>query len=791
MEVYFSREEVRAITLIYFNGDELSTEVWMNKYALRNENGFLEKSPEDSINRYVDELYRIESSYPKSTSREDIYNLLKTYGYFILAGSPMFGIGNKNELVSLGNCFVIGNTEDSYAGIMAIDESLVQIMKRRGGVGTDISHLRPKNSYTANAAKISTGAVSFMSRFSNTTREVAQDGRRGALMITIDISHPDILDFITVKEDLTKVTGANISIKITDKFMRAVEEDGWHELTFKEYPVIKIKAREIWNAIIHQAWKTAEPGILFWDRIIRESPADCYQGFATKTVNPCGELPLSLFDSCRLGAVNIYSHIKDPFTIDADLDHELLYNNACMSQRLMDDMIDLELEKIDAILKKIDASKDPYKDREYDLWTKIKSSTRNGRRTGLGQTGLADAAAALGIIYGSKDFKEFAVMVQEIISKASYAESIQLAKERGAFPVYDHELEKDHVFIKRILKGSPTSVLEDYVKYGRRNISNLTIAPSGTVSLLAGVSSGIEPAFMLEYKRRRKVDKGTPNSVIDATGDYWIEYDVLHPKYQKFIEITGITDETKSPYYQATANEIDYLSKIDTQGAMQNWIDHSISVTHNLPETITEEEIGEIYLRAWRQGCKGVTVYREGSRDGVLVAKEAEKREKFINNHAPKRPRNLPGEAFSTVVRGQKFTVIIGLLDNRPYEVFAYKGNGLVGKGEIIKVRKGVYKFSSNSGSEIITNDLSDEQEAITRGYSFGLRHGGHVKFATEQLYKTKGDLSSFNKAIARVLKRFISDGESSHENCPTCGHRLSYESACLICKNCGYSHCN
>ena len=790
MEVYFSEEDVRIAALSYFKGDSLGASVWMTKYALKDEDKFLEKTPEDSINRYVTEFNRIERKYPNPMSRDRILELMKDYKYFIPAGSPMYGLGNNSELVALSNCYVVGNTDDSYSGIMDIDESLVQIMKRRGGVGIDISHLRPRGSLTKNAAKTTTGAVSFMERFSNTTREVAQEGRRGALMITIDITHPDIKEFITVKDDLKKVTGANISIKITDAFMKAVEKDNSYMLQFDGHILGVVRAKEIWNLIITQAWKSAEPGVLFWDTIINNSPSDCYsqEGFKTVSVNPCAELPINLFGSCLLGSMNVYSFVEEPFTKESNFNWELLYNNSMDSQKLMDNLVDIEEEKINSILSKISRHPERNSGREYRLWAEILKILKSGRRTGLGQTGLADAAAALNIKYGSEEFLEFAEKVQETISKASYTSSIRMAKERGAFPIFNYDKEKEHPFINRILEGAPEEVISGYKDYGRRNIASLTIAPNGTTSLMTQTSSGIEPVFMLEYNRRRKVDKNNKSAIQDDLGDYWEEYSVLHHKYQKYIELTGNTKS--SPYDGATANEIDPLVKVEMQGKLQKWIDHSISVTHNLPKDTTEETIGNIYMAAWKHGCKGATVYRDGSRDGVLVAKERKDKEAFLDSRAPKRPKSLGGEAFCTSVKGEKFTVIVGLLDSRPYEVFAYKGNGLSGKGDIIKIKKGSYKFVANGVEEIITDDLTEEQEAITRGYSFGLMHGGHVKFAVEQLSKTKGDLSSFNKAIARVLKRFVIDGETSSSICPECDHRLVYESGCEQCKHCGYSKC-
>jgi ribonucleoside-diphosphate reductase alpha chain len=789
MRMYFNEEEVKFAALKFFEGDSLAASVWTTKYALKEGDYFLEKSPKDSIRRYIKEFYRIEQTYPNSLSEKRITELLDDYKYFIPAGSPMFGIGNTTEKISLGNCFVVGDFDDSFGGIFAADESLEQIMKRRGGVGLDLSYLRPKGASVNNAAKNSSGAVSFMDKFSHTTRLVAQEGRRGALMLTIGIDHPDSEDFILSKDDLTKITGANISLRVTDEFMKAVQNDTNFELKFKNFTK-HVKARKLWELIIHQAWKSAEPGLLFWDTIIRESPADCYseEGFKTVSTNPCGELPLSPYDSCRLSSMNVYSYVKNPFELESNFDFQKLYEDSFDSQKLMDDLIDLEEEKINSILVKISNNPEKDSDKEYRLWVKILKTLKEGRRTGLGQTGLADAGAALGLIYGSKDFIDFAEAVQETIAKASYASSVAMAKERGAFPVFKLDKEKENPFIERIFKDAPKELLADYHEYGRRNIANLTIAPNGSISLLPKVTSGIEPVFLKEFFRRRKVNKNTKNSERDENGDYWETYSVLHPKYQKCIEITG---NINTPYDNATSDKINYLDKVRLQGVVQKWVDHSISVTHNLPKETSEELVGNLYMEAWESGCKGITVYREGSREGVLIAKELERKESLLSKDAPKRPRVLQGEAFATTVKGEKFTVIVGLLDGNPYEVFAYKGNGLSGKGEVIKIKKGNYKFVTPDKEEIITDDLSEEQEAITRGYSFGLRHGGHVKFAAEQLNKTKGDLSSFNKAIARVLRKFISEDTPSSEKCPECNYRLVYQSGCLQCLNCGHSKCN
>ena len=798
----YKENEVFKHTLKYFGGDELATNVWISKYALRNSKGeLLERTPVDMFGRITDEIHRIEQKFPEPLERHIIYGLFEDFRNLIPAGSILYGIGNDYTYSSLGNCFTIGEEHDSYGGIFLRDQEQVQLMKRRAGVGHDITHYRPKGSYVSNAAKSSTGPVSFMDRFSNSTREVAQDGRRGALMLTMGVDHEDIEDFITAKDDTTKITGANISVRITDDFMKKVREGDE-------------KATRIWNKIVHQAWKTAEPGVLFWDTILRESPSDCYSedGFKTVSTNPCSELPLSAYDSCRLLSINLTNFVRNPFTKEAQFDFAKLYATASMGQRIMDDIVELEVEKIEKIIRKIENDSEPehVKNVERRVWEKILENLLKGRRTGLSGIGLGDVFAQLGLKYGECPSIKLATEIYKTIAKASYRTSVYLAKYRGNFPIWDLDKERNNPFIRRVMTELGEDVHKTYIQYGRRNIANLTIPPSGSLAILAQISSGIEPVFAISYKRRRKIDSG--NVVfIDKNGDKWEEYRVFHPKflewYLTIAEGISTPDEAKntlnsansetleaiiarSPYHGSTASEINYLYKVELQGAIQKWVDHSISVTTNLPKETSEKVVGTLYEIAWKTGCKGFTIYREGSRDGVLISNKTNESAKFEQHSAPKRPRVLRAEATSATVKGDKFTVVVGLLDDKPYEVFAYKGNGISGPGELIKQRKGDYVFKSATSEEQVTDDLSDEQEAITRILSYGLRHGGDVTFAVEQLNKTKGDLTNFAKAIARVLKRYIINGKTARSKCEQCGNDLHYEDGCPTCKSCGWSKC-
>ncbi|MDH5598561.1 MAG: adenosylcobalamin-dependent ribonucleoside-diphosphate reductase, partial [Cyclobacteriaceae bacterium] len=696
------REEVRSKTLEFFNGDELATDVWINKYALKDyEGNIYESSPVDMHWRIATEISRVEAKYKNPLSKEEIFNLIKDFKYIIPQGSPMAGIGNNFQHVSLSNCFVIGNppNSDSYGGIMKIDEEQVQLMKRRGGVGHDLSAIRPLGSSVKNSALTSTGVVSFMERYSNSTREVAQDGRRGALMLSLSVKHPDVLEFITAKTDTSKITGANISVRIDDEFMRAVINDGDYQL---QYPVdspnpkftTMVKAKEIWDIIINSAWSSAEPGILFWDTVLRESVPDSYAdyGFKTISTNPCGEIPLCAYDSCRLLALNLYSYVDNPFTPSATFNFPLFKKHVAHAQRIMDDIVDLELEKIDAILKKIE--KDPeaenLKKTELNLWRKIKNKSIEGRRVGIGITGEGDMLAAVGLRYGSDEAIAFSENIHKNLALEAYRSSVNLAKERQPFPLYSPEKEKNNPFINR-LKEADEELYKEMTQYGRRNIALLTIAPTGTVSLMTQTTSGIEPVFRISYTRRRKINSGEQASHSDFTdtlGDKWVETRVFHHAFNTYLSTSGYNqDEIRnknaeelnaiiadSPYYQSTSADIDWIQKVKMQGIIQKWVDHSISVTVNLPEDTDKNTISEIYKTAWSSGCKGITIYREGSRTGVLVSDDkAEKKEALIETKPPKRPRVLDAKILRFMNNHEKWIAIVGLLDQKPYEIFTGK----------------------------------------------------------------------------------------------------------------------
>ncbi|HNQ19999.1 MAG TPA: adenosylcobalamin-dependent ribonucleoside-diphosphate reductase, partial [Bacteroidales bacterium] len=738
-------EEAIARSIEYFHGDQLAATVWVNKYAIKDSEGNIyELTPDDMHWRLANELSRIEKNYPNPLSADLIYSLLKDFKYIIPQGGPMAGIGNNFQISSLSNCFVIGNQCDSYGGIMKTDEEQVQLMKRRGGVGHDLSHIRPKGSPVKNTALTSTGVVPFMERYSNSTREVAQDGRRGALMLTISIKHPDAEDFINAKTDLSKVTGANISVKIDDEFMRCVIEDKPYIQQFPiDSPTPKvtksIDARKLWQKIIHNAWKSAEPGVIFWDTVIKESVPDSYAdlGFRTTSTNPCGEIPLCPYDSCRLLAINLYSYVINPFTKKAYFDFDLFKEHVAYAQRIMDDILDLELEKIDQIIAKIDADPEPFdiKRTERELWVKIKDKAIQGRRTGIGITGEGDMLAALGLQYGSDAAIDFSEEVHKTLAINVYKSSVRLAIDRGAFPIFDFEKEKNNPFINRLFAIDPA--LEDEMKkHGRRNISMLTIAPTGSVSILTQTTSGIEPVFSIFYKRRRKVnpnDKTVKISFVDELGDAWEEYNVFHPKFLTWLEINGysINDITsnfsddkineliqQSPYYHATSADVDWVAKVRMQGRIQKYVDHSISVTINLPENVEENLIDTLYRTAWESGCKGVTVYREGSRSGVLVSGNNEKNE-FGETHAPKRPKKLEADVIRFVNEDEEWIAVVGLYNNRPYEIFTGKAEHLyipkdITKGFVIKEKDATmeharydFVFYDKDGYEVIIRGLS------------------------------------------------------------------------------------
>lgn len=789
----YKRSEVEKVAIEYF-GDSLTANVWLDKYALKSGDGeLMELSPDDTIKRIARELSRIELKYANPISYEVIYDFMKGFNKFVLGGSPLFGIGNNYTLSTLGNCFVVDSPIDSYGGIFKTDQELAQLMKRRGGVGVDLSTIRNRGSRVTNAAGSSTGIVPFAERFSNTTREVAQEGRRGALMLSLDIEHPDSEEFIIAKDDLNKITGANISVRISDEFMKHLDAP---------------RNKKLWDSLIHQAWKNGEPGVLFWDRIIENSPADCYPDFKTISTNPCSELPLCAYDSCRLSALNLYAYVKNPFTAEAYFDYDEFAGDARLAQRLMDDVVDLEDEKIIAIRAKI--AEDPesldIKKVEMDLWYKIHNKLLLGRRTGLGQMGLADAGAALNLKYGSESFIEFANLANKTLAINSYKESILMAEERGAFPAWSIELEKNNPFLKHIWQNIDESEYFglSYTTTGRRNIANLTIAPTGSISMLAGVSSGIEPVFALSYNRKRKVTVDNPNKKFqDKQGDWWEEYLVFHPKFLDWKEVVRPklgemaipewSDQRYSPYSHATAHDIDPFTKLRLQSVIQPWIDHSISVTYNLPENTTEEQVSKLYYTAWSEGLKGLTVYRENSREGVLSTKP--KGSKIFKTNSPKRPKALPCDIYSMMSKGKHWIVCVGILYGDPYEVFAFNNYNLTGNkyvGELIKITSGRYNLNVKDVAliENITKDCSDEENLLTRMISTSLRHGADIKYVVEQLLKSEGDITSFGKAIARTLKRYVKDGEIRGVVCPDCGTIMVSEGGCTICKNCGNTKC-
>jgi len=806
----YKRSEVEEIAIEFFK-DNLTARVWLDKYALKQDfDNILERHPNDTIVRLSKELYRIEQVYSNPISYNDIYNLLKDYNKLVLAGSCLFGIGNNFSLSSLGNCFVVDSPKDSIGGIYEIDQELAQIMKRRGGVGVDLSLLRSKGKKINNAALSSTGIRSWMEQYSSTTRRIAQEGRRGALMLSLSVDNDDVEQFITAKDNLTEITGANISVKITDDFMNSLENNE--------------KNKNIWNKIIYQAWKSAEPGLLFWDRIIENSPADCYKEFKTISTNPCSELPLCAYDSCRLASINLFAYVIDPFTDHSYFDFEQLYKDTIIAQRIMDNIIDLESEKIDAILNKIKSDPEPLyvKSLEINLWTKIKDKLLKGRRTGLGMMGLADVFAGLGIPYGYEFSIKIAEHIVKIIAKASYTSSIILARERGSFPIFSSSTEQNNKYIQRIKTILDPSILSKYNEYGRRNIANLTIAPTGSISMLARTSSGIEPVFALSYNRKRKVTSDNENKTYqDESGDWWEEYQVLHPQFQtwflKHPEICNVTyyglplnEETKEvslpdnkiildtiknvnhPWLNSVAHKIDPYAKIKIQSTMQTWIDHSISVTYNLPEKATVEDVHNLYLEAWKSGLKGITIYREGSREGVLTTHK----ETFIQNNAPKRPKILPCDIYSMMSKGQHWIVCVGLLEGKPYEVFAFNNYTLKNSqysGELIKNSSGRYNLNIKDIGiiENITKDCSDEENLLTRMISTSLRHGADIRFVVEQLMKSEGDITSFGKAIARTLKKYTTTLTVKNRICPDCGSEMVVEGGCTVCKNCGNNKCD
>lgn len=806
----FSYEEAYQKSLEYFGGDELAAKVFIDKYALRDgDNNILEDTPQAMHERIARELARIEAGKYVSSSPMgygEILGYLEGFRKIIPQGSPMYGIGNKYQYSTLSNCYVVESPLDSYGSILKADEQLVQISKRRGGVGLDVSNIRPAKSRTNNAARTSTGVVPFMTRYSNSIREVGQDGRRGALMLTIDVHHPEVIDFAMSKLDKTKVTGANISIRLTDEFLKAVKENGEYEQRFPVDPKEKrkyskmVSARDVWRKLIELAHGTAEPGLLFWDTILRESPADCYPEYITISTNPCSELPLSALDSCRLLLLNLFGYVKNPFTNEAYFDFDEFYKDAQIAQRFMDDIVDLELESIQRIIDKIEADPEPdeIKYRELQLWKDIYNTCFNGRRTGTGITALGDAMAAIDIKYGSEESIEFTEKVYKTLKLGCYRASVDMAKELGAFPVWDAELEKSNPFLLRIRDEDP-ELYREMQQHGRRNIAILTTAPAGSTSIEALSTSGIEPLYLIFFIRYKKVnpsDGGVRVDRTDANGDNWQEFRVYHPKVKMWMEITGETDIEKSPWYGATAEEIDWKNRVRLQAAANRHVDHAISSTLNLPNDVSVEAVAEIYETAWECGCKGITVYRDGCRDGVLV-KEAAKVEVVKKTEAPKRPKSLPCDVHHPICGGKRFFVLVGMLGNDPYEVMAgqHSLSHKITKGNIVKQKRGVYRLDSLDDEVVCENVIDycgDDQEALLRMVSTSLRHGADIGFVVDQLSKIKGMMNSFARCLARVLKTYIKEGAKiAGASCDECGgSNVKMSDGCNICMDCGNSKC-
>ena len=840
----YTFDEAFKASLDYFTGDELAAKVWVNKYALKDAFGNIyEESPNDMHHRLASEIARVEKKYPNPLSEQELFDLFDHFRYIVPQGSPMTGIGNDYQIASLSNCFVIGldGQADSYGAIIRIDEEQVQLMKRRGGVGHDLSHIRPKGSPVKNSALTSTGLVPFMERYSNSTREVAQDGRRGALMLSVSIKHPDSEAFIDAKMTEGKVTGANVSVKIDDDFMNAAVNGGTYK---QQYPIdsdspvyVKdIDASGLWKKIIHNAWKSAEPGVLFWDTILRESVPDCYAdlGFRTVSTNPCGEIPLCPYDSCRLLAINLYSYVVNPFTPDAYFDYDLFKKHVGLAQRIMDDIIDLESEKIEMILAKIDSDPESMEVRQTErhLWEKIQRKTLQGRRTGVGITAEGDMIAALGLRYGTEEATDCAELIQKTLALAAYRSSVMLAKERGAFEIFDAKREEKNPFINRLREADP-ALYEDMLKYGRRNIACLTIAPTGTTSLMTQTTSGIEPVFLPVYKRRRKVNPNDSEArvdFVDETGDAFEEYIVFHHKFVTWMQANGYsaskkyTQEeveelvAKSPYYKATSNDVDWLQKVRMQGRIQKWVDHSISVTINLPNDVSEELVDSLYVEAWRCGCKGCTVYRDGSRSGVLIATDKKKKKEDCNCMQPPvivstRPRELDADVVKFQNNREKWIAFVGLLNGRPYEIFT----GLADDDEGIMLPKNVSKGTIIKSYDEDGNKHYDFQFKNKRGYKmtiegldgkFNSEYWNYAKLISgvlrygmpiDQVIKlvqgmelNSESINTWKNGVERALKKYLPNGmEAKGQKCPNCGlETLIYQEGCLICTNCGASKC-
>ena len=841
----YTYDEAFNASLEYFKGDELAARVWVNKYAVKDSFGNIyEKSPEDMHWRIANEVARIEAKYPNALSSQELFDLMDHFKYIIPQGSPMTGIGNNYQIASLSNCFVIGldGNADSYGAIIRIDEEQVQLMKRRGGVGHDLSHIRPKGSPVKNSALTSTGLVPFMERYSNSTREVAQDGRRGALMLTVSIKHPDSEAFIDAKMTEGKVTGANVSVKLDDAFMQAAIDGKPYT---QQYPIDsanpmvskEIDASALWKKIVHNAWKSAEPGVLFWDTIIRESVPDCYAdlGFRTVSTNPCGEIPLCPYDSCRLLAINLYSYVVNPFTPEAYFDFDLFKKHVALAQRIMDDIIDLELEKIERIFEKIDSDPESMevKGTERHLWEKIYHKSGLGRRTGVGITAEGDMLAAMGLRYGTEEATEFSEKVHKTIALEAYRSSVNMAKERGAFEIYDAEREKNNPFINRLREADP-ELYEEMKKYGRRNIACLTIAPTGTTSLMTQTTSGIEPVFMPVYKRRRKVNPNDANvhvDFVDETGDAFEEYIVFHHKFLTWMKVNGYDPDkrytqeeidelvAKSPYYKATSNDVDWLMKVKMQGRIQKWVDHSISVTINLPNNVSEDLVNQLYVEAWRSGCKGCTVYRDGSRAGVLLStkKKDKKEEEECHCKPPQvvevRPKVLEADVVRFQNNKEKWVAFVGLLDGRPYEIFTGLQDDEEGivlpksvtSGRIIKsydedgTKHYDFQFENKRGYKMTIEGLSEKFNKEYWNYAKLISGVLRWRMPIEQVIKLVSSLqldsesiNTWKNGVERALKKYVQDGtEAKGVKCPNCGHEtLVYQEGCLICKTCGSSRC-
>lgn len=842
----YSYDEAFGESLKYFDGDELAARVWVNKYAMKDSFGHIyEKSPEDMHWRIANEIARIENKYKNPMTAQEVFDLLDHFRYIVPAGSPMTGIGNDHQVASLSNCFVIGldGDADSYGAIMRIDEEQVQLMKRRGGVGHDMSHIRPKGSPVNNSALTSTGLVPFMERYSNSTREVAQDGRRGALMLSVSIKHPDSEAFIDAKMTEGKVTGANVSVKIDDDFMEAAINDRPYTQQFpidSDNPMVKkeISAKRLWDKIVHNAWKSAEPGVLFWDTILRESIPDCYAdlGFRTVSTNPCGEIPLCPYDSCRLLSINLYSYVVNPFTPEAYFDFDRFKAHVRLAQRMMDDIVDLELEKIDKIMEKIsiDPQSMEVKGAEYHLWEKIKDKSGKGRRTGVGITAEGDMLAAMGLRYGTQEATDFSVRVHKTLALSAYRSSMEMARERGAFEVFDASRESDNPFLLRI-KDADAQLYEDIMKYGRRNIACLTIAPTGTTSLMTQTTSGIEPVFMPVYKRRRKVN---PNDTevhvdfVDEVGDSFEEYIVYHKKFLEWMKVNGYDTEkrytqeeiddlvVKSPYYKATANDVDWLMKVKMQGEIQKWVDHSISVTVNLPNDVDEALVNRLYVEAWRSGCKGCTIYRDGSRSGVMISVSKKDKKDDAKDDCPcahpevteVRPKELECDVVRFQNNKEKWVAFVGLLNGYPYEIFTGLQDDEEGivlpktvtKGKIIKQKNDDghsrydFQFENKRGYKTTVEGLSEKfnpeywnyAKLISGVLRYRMPIGNVIKLVGSLQLKSES-INTWKNGVERALKKYIVDGtEAKGQTCPVCGGILVYQEGCLICKNCGASRC-